>query len=479
MKALLTLSRAIDGLNTRIGRGLIWLVLAAVLISAVNAIVRKAFDISSNAFLETQWYLFSADLPALLAVHAAAQRAHPDRRRRRPAVEPRADLDRRVRHRLLPAADGADDHVPVVGRVHALVEHQRNVEQCGRARHLAGAAPGAGGLLPAVAAGHLAADQAASRTCAGRDPIRTRGTTPSRRRRNSPRRSSGRGARRNDRVPDRQHGAADVRGAGRLPADGLPGGVRAGGQRHRVRPDRDRTGAAAAFAVRRHAGAAVGGDVERHAAGDSVLHLHGVDPRAFRHGRGPARHDRAAVRADSRRPRVCGDLRRRAAGGDDRCRGRERDLDGPHLAADHAPLRLRPADRLRHHRGVRHARADHPALARAHHHGRPARPVGRRHVRRRLHPGHRAGQPVRRLHRARLVRQAGMGAGPARGSADDSRARRLGGNALAGRAVRTGHDDRRRLLVPVLQPVQARSGDGRAHRPLRECRGRRGVLRVG
>jgi TRAP-type mannitol/chloroaromatic compound transport system permease small subunit len=60
MHALLTLSRAIDGLNTRIGRGLIWLVLAAVLISAVNAIVRKAFDVSSNAFLETQWYLFSA-----------------------------------------------------------------------------------------------------------------------------------------------------------------------------------------------------------------------------------------------------------------------------------------------------------------------------------------------------------------------------------------------------------------------------------
>ena len=60
MHALLILSRAIDGLNTRIGRGLIWLVLAAVLISAVNAIVRKVFDVSSNAFLETQWYLFSA-----------------------------------------------------------------------------------------------------------------------------------------------------------------------------------------------------------------------------------------------------------------------------------------------------------------------------------------------------------------------------------------------------------------------------------
>jgi TRAP-type mannitol/chloroaromatic compound transport system permease small subunit len=60
VNALLALSRAIDGLNARVGRTLIWLVLAAVLISAVNAIVRKAFDMSSNAFLELQWYLFSA-----------------------------------------------------------------------------------------------------------------------------------------------------------------------------------------------------------------------------------------------------------------------------------------------------------------------------------------------------------------------------------------------------------------------------------
>jgi TRAP-type mannitol/chloroaromatic compound transport system permease small subunit len=60
MKSLLAFSRAIDGLNTRIGRGLIWLVLIAVAISAGNAIIRKVFDVSSNAFLETQWYLFSA-----------------------------------------------------------------------------------------------------------------------------------------------------------------------------------------------------------------------------------------------------------------------------------------------------------------------------------------------------------------------------------------------------------------------------------
>ena len=60
MNALLALSRAIDWLNTRIGLAVIWLVLIAVLISAANAIMRKAFDMSSNAFLETQWYLFSA-----------------------------------------------------------------------------------------------------------------------------------------------------------------------------------------------------------------------------------------------------------------------------------------------------------------------------------------------------------------------------------------------------------------------------------
>jgi TRAP-type mannitol/chloroaromatic compound transport system permease small subunit len=60
MQALLRLSRGIDWLNERVGRVLIWLVLVAVLISAGNAIIRKTFDISSNAWLEVQWYLFSA-----------------------------------------------------------------------------------------------------------------------------------------------------------------------------------------------------------------------------------------------------------------------------------------------------------------------------------------------------------------------------------------------------------------------------------
>jgi TRAP-type mannitol/chloroaromatic compound transport system permease small subunit len=60
MQGLLKLSRLIDAASERIGALIYWLVLAAVLISAGNAIVRKAFNASSNAFLEIQWYLFSA-----------------------------------------------------------------------------------------------------------------------------------------------------------------------------------------------------------------------------------------------------------------------------------------------------------------------------------------------------------------------------------------------------------------------------------
>jgi len=59
MRALLSLSQAIDRLNAFIGRYSIWLIFAATFISAGNAVVRKVFDTSSNAFLEVQWYLFA------------------------------------------------------------------------------------------------------------------------------------------------------------------------------------------------------------------------------------------------------------------------------------------------------------------------------------------------------------------------------------------------------------------------------------
>ncbi len=60
MQSLLALSRLIDAANTRIGRLSCWLVLAAVLVSSGNAVMRKAFDLSSNAWLELQWYMFAA-----------------------------------------------------------------------------------------------------------------------------------------------------------------------------------------------------------------------------------------------------------------------------------------------------------------------------------------------------------------------------------------------------------------------------------
>ena len=60
LDGLLTLSRAIDAVNTRIGKWVAWFVVIAVAVSATNATVRKVFDTSSNAWLELQWILFAA-----------------------------------------------------------------------------------------------------------------------------------------------------------------------------------------------------------------------------------------------------------------------------------------------------------------------------------------------------------------------------------------------------------------------------------
>ncbi|MCW2244167.1 TRAP transporter small permease subunit [Azospirillum canadense] len=60
MHAALSLSRGIDRLNNGIGKLVYWLVLAAVVVSSVNAVVRYSINYSSNAWLELQWYLFAA-----------------------------------------------------------------------------------------------------------------------------------------------------------------------------------------------------------------------------------------------------------------------------------------------------------------------------------------------------------------------------------------------------------------------------------
>ena len=60
MVFLLRLARAIDAVTEAIGKAVGWLILVAVLLSAGNAIVRKVFNVSSNAYLEAQWYLYGA-----------------------------------------------------------------------------------------------------------------------------------------------------------------------------------------------------------------------------------------------------------------------------------------------------------------------------------------------------------------------------------------------------------------------------------
>jgi TRAP-type mannitol/chloroaromatic compound transport system permease small subunit len=60
VSGLLGISRVIDSINERIGKITAWAILVAVLVSAINAIIRKVFGTSSNAWLELQWYLFGA-----------------------------------------------------------------------------------------------------------------------------------------------------------------------------------------------------------------------------------------------------------------------------------------------------------------------------------------------------------------------------------------------------------------------------------
>ena len=60
MNGLLAVSRTIDRLNEFIGKTVMWAIFVAILVSAVNAVVRKVFNVSSNAWLELQWYLFGA-----------------------------------------------------------------------------------------------------------------------------------------------------------------------------------------------------------------------------------------------------------------------------------------------------------------------------------------------------------------------------------------------------------------------------------
>ena len=75
MESLLAGSRAIDRINEFVGKSVIWLILLAVLVSATNALSRKIFNVSSNAWLELQWYLFGAAF-LLSAAYTLKQNEH-------------------------------------------------------------------------------------------------------------------------------------------------------------------------------------------------------------------------------------------------------------------------------------------------------------------------------------------------------------------------------------------------------------------
>jgi TRAP-type mannitol/chloroaromatic compound transport system permease small subunit len=75
MSVLIRLARGIDAVTAIVGKAVSWLILLAVLVSAGNAISRKAFDVASNAWLELQWYLFGAAY-LLAAAYTLQQNEH-------------------------------------------------------------------------------------------------------------------------------------------------------------------------------------------------------------------------------------------------------------------------------------------------------------------------------------------------------------------------------------------------------------------
>jgi len=75
MAPLLAFARAVDRINELIGKAVSWLILLAILVSAGNAIIRKTFNMSSNAWLELQWYLFGAAF-LLAAAYTLRQNEH-------------------------------------------------------------------------------------------------------------------------------------------------------------------------------------------------------------------------------------------------------------------------------------------------------------------------------------------------------------------------------------------------------------------
>ncbi len=174
MDALLGLSRVIDRANEWIGKAMGWLILLAVLVSAGNAVIRKVFSVSSNAWLELQWYLFGAAF-MLAAAYTLKQNEHI-----------RVDVFYGSRAAAPPSTGStcsamSSSSCPssslmawlLVALHRAGLPDRRDLDQCRRADHLAGAGADRCRVHPARASGALRDHQE------GRgDPRPDRGSAP-------------------------------------------------------------------------------------------------------------------------------------------------------------------------------------------------------------------------------------------------------------------------------------------------------------
>src|SRR6516162_8561331 len=140
VRALLKLSGLIDAINVQIGRWFAWAILLAVAVSAINAVVRKTFDMSSNAWLELQWVLFSVVF-LLCASWTLRDNEHI-----------RIDI---VNNMLPRALRNAIDIVGHTFFLLRLLRHQRAVHQCRRPAAMAGESADSARLCAAACAGRF------------------------------------------------------------------------------------------------------------------------------------------------------------------------------------------------------------------------------------------------------------------------------------------------------------------------------------
>ncbi len=160
MTGLLGFARVVDAINEKIGKWVSWLVLAAVIVSAGNAIIRKVFSTSSNAWLELQWYLFGA-----VFMLGAAWTLRCNEHIRIDIVSSRfakrgARQARCLRPHRLPAALRPAAHLDELAVLLQFAALRRGFDQCGRPDPLARQGARTARLHPPVLPGAVRAHQA-------------------------------------------------------------------------------------------------------------------------------------------------------------------------------------------------------------------------------------------------------------------------------------------------------------------------------